>query len=157
MVVTISTAIGTASAVRTLSEATWKLGIALSKLDQDTRTVDTTVKNLAEEVKLLGNECDLLYAELEEVISKAEAGSPLPHDVDGRLWDCLATQVEVTRRTMQDIELFVKNVAGEQSLFIRQVQRQKKMDESRDQIASMRTKVCRHTNNLRTTLLVVIT
>lgn len=157
MVVTPFTAVGTASAVLALSKAAWKLGSCLSKLDQDTIIVDTTVKTLAGEVKSLGNECDLAYAELEEVVSQSETGSPLPYDVDGRVWNCLVTQVEETSRTMQELELFVNIVRGEESSFVGQVQRQRKLDKSKDQIASIRTKVCRHTDNLRITLLLINT
>lgn len=157
MVVTQFTAVGTASAVLALSKAAWKLGSSLSKLDQDTEIVDTAVKNLAGEVKSLSNECDLLYAELEEVVSKSETGSPPPYGVDGRMWNCLVTQVEETSLTMQELELFVKSTRGEESSFIGQAQRQRKLDQSRDQIASIRAKVCRQTDNLRTTLLLINT
>ncbi|KAF2815680.1 uncharacterized protein BDZ99DRAFT_376297 [Mytilinidion resinicola] len=157
MVITPLTALGTASAVLTLSKAAWRLGISLSRPDQDARIVDTTVKDLAEEVKSLGNECDLVYAELEEVVSKSETGSPPPYDIDGRLWNCLATQVEDTSRTMQELELFVRSARGEESSFISNAQRQWKLDKIKDQITSLRTKVCRHTDNLRTTLLLINT
>lgn len=157
MVAIPSTAVGIVSAVLALSNAAWKLGISLSKLDQDTRIVHITVKNLAGEVKSLGNECDLVYAELNEVISKSETGPPPHYDVDGRIWNCLATQVEETNRTMQELELFIKSVRGEEPSFIGQAQRQKKLDKSKDQIASIRTQVCRHTDNLHTTLLLMNT
>jgi len=147
----------TASAVLALSKAAWKLGSSLSKLDQDTKIDDTTIKNLAGEVKSLGNECDLVYAELEEVASKSETGSPLPYDDDGRMWNCLATQVEETSRTMQELELFVKSVRWEGFSFVDHAQCQRKLDKGNGQIASIRTKVCRHTDNLRTTLLLINT
>lgn len=157
MVVTQFSAVGTASAVLELSKAAWKLGSSLSKLDLDTIIVDTTVRNLAVEVKSLGNECDLVYAKLEEVVSKSETGSPQPYDVDDRMWICLATRVEETSRTMQELELFVKSVRVEESSFIGQAQRQRKLDQSKGQIASIRTKVCRQTDNLRTTLQLINT
>jgi hypothetical protein len=157
MVVAPFIAVGTASALLALSKAAWKLGSSLSKLDQGTQIVDTTVKNLAGEVKSLSNECDLIYAELEEVVSKSKTGSPPPYDVDGKMWNCLATQVEETSLTMQELELFVKSIRGEESSFIGQAQRQRKLDKSMDQITSIRTKVCRHANNLRTTLLLIKT
>ena len=157
MVVTPFTAVGTASAVLALSKTAWKLGSSLSKLDQDTKIIDTMVKNLAEEVKSLGNEYDLVYAELDEVVSKNETGSTLPYDVDGRIGNCLIMQVEETSRTMQDLELFIESVGGEESNFVGQVQRQRKLNKSKDQIASMRIKVDRHTNDLRTTLLLINT
>ena len=157
MVVTPFTAVGTASAVLALSKAAWKLGNSLSKLDEDTKIVDTTVKNLAGEVKSLGNECELVYAELEEVSSKSETGSPLPYDVDGRIWSCLVTQLEETSRTIQELELFVKAVRGEESNFIGQPQRLRKWDKIKDQIANIRIKVCWHTENWRTMLLLINT
>lgn len=153
MVVTPVSAADTASAVLALSKAAWKIGSSLSKLDQDTTIVDTTVKNLVEDVKSLGNECDLVFAELEEVVSKSETGSPLPCGVNGNMLNCLVTQVDETRRTMQELELFVKSARGEESSFIGQAQRQRK----KDQIASIRTKVCTHTDNLRTILLLINT
>lgn len=159
MVVTSLTAADMASAVLALSKAAWKLGSCLSKVNQDNiKLVDITVQSLAEEVKSLGNECDLVYAELEDDINrKVEAGSSLPYyGDDSRIWDCLAMQVEEAGRTMQELELFVKNARGEaESSFISQAQRQRKLDESEDQIASIRIKVRRHTDNLRTTLLLI--
>lgn len=154
MGVTPFTAVGTASAVLALSKAAWKLGSSLSNLHQDTRIVDTTIRNLAEEIKSLGNQCDLAYAELEEIVSKSETGSPPPYDIDGRIWNCLATQVEETSRTIQELELFAKSFRGEKSSFIGQARRQRG---SKDQIAGIRTKVCRHTENLRSTLMLINT
>ncbi|KAF8846620.1 hypothetical protein BDZ45DRAFT_734130 [Acephala macrosclerotiorum] len=157
MVATPFTAVGTASAVLALSKVAWKLGSSLSKLDQDTRIVDITVRDLAGEVKSLSNKCDLVYAELEEVVNKSEAGTTSSYDVDGRMWDCLATQVEETSRTMQELELFAKSAEGEANSFTGQAQRQRKLDKSKDQIASIRTQVCKHTDNLRTTILLINT
>lgn len=56
---------------------------------------------------------------------------------------------------MQNLEQYIKSVRGEESSFVSQVQRQRKLDKSKDQIASIRTKFCRHTDNLRTTLLLI--
>jgi hypothetical protein len=151
------TAVGTSAAVLTLSKAAWKLGISLSNLDQDSKTVDTAVKVLAEEVKAFGNECDVVYAELEEVVGKSGTGLTPPYDVDGRLWECLAMQVEETNRTMQELELFVKNVRGKESRFIGHSQRGRKLDKSKDQIANITTNVRRHTGNLRITLVLINT
>lgn len=157
MVVTaLTTAVGMAPAVLALSKVAWNLGSSLSKLEQDTKPVDTAVQSLAGEVKSLGNECNLVYAELKEGVSKnKKTGSPPPYDHDDRIWKCLAMQVEDTGRTMQELELFVKSARGDESSFISQAQRQKKLDTSKDQIASIRTQVGRHTDNLHTTLLII--
>lgn len=147
-----------ASAMLALSKAAWKLGSFLSNVNQDIKLIDTTFQNLAGEVKSLGNECDFVYAELEDVISsKGETGSPPPYyDDESRMWDCLAIQVNDIGRMMQELELFVKAANGEvQSSLISQAQRQRKLDESGDQIASIRIKVRHHTDNLHTMLLLI--
>ncbi|KAI9768680.1 MAG: hypothetical protein M1835_006823 [Candelina submexicana] len=81
-----------------------------SSIHHSTSIVDTTVRNLAEEVKSLGSECDLLYAEFERIVSKSETGSPPLNNVDGRIWNCTATQVEEPSRTIQELEFFVRSV-----------------------------------------------
>ena len=154
MVVTPFVAAGVAPAVLALSKTAWKLGSSLSKLDQDTKIAGTVVKSLTREIKALGNECDLVYAELEEVIGKGEVGLPPPYNVGGRIWSCLATQVEEASRTMQDLELYVADVRGMTSSSIGQAQR-KTLEDSKDQVASFRTKVSWKTDNLRTTLLMI--
>ena len=150
-----STGAGIASAILALSKQTWKLGTSLSKLDQDNSIVNTALKDLADEVKSLGNECDLVYAELEEVVSKGGTVPPLPDDVDGRIWGCLVAQVEETTRTTQELDLFVKSVRGEESNFIGQTQRQRQLDQSTDQIADMRTKISSNSDHLHTMLLLI--
>jgi len=152
-----SAAVGTASAILGLSKEAWTLGISLSKLDQNTRLVDTTVRNLAGEVKSLGNQCDLVYAEVEGGLRRSEAGSPLPHDVDSRMSNCLAIQVEEASRTMQELELFVVNLTGQEARFIDQAQRQRWLDQSKNQVANIKTRVCRHRDNLHTTQLLINT
>ncbi|KAI9689595.1 MAG: hypothetical protein M1822_010247 [Bathelium mastoideum] len=155
MAVAPSTAVGAASAVLALSKGAWKLGNSLSKLDQDTETVDTIVEDLAGETKLLGNECDLIYAALEKVVGKGEIGLPTSYDVNGRMWSCVATQAEEASRTVQDLELFATHVEGNEPNSTGRAQRQRKLDNGQNQIASFRTKVCWHTDNLHTTLLLI--
>jgi hypothetical protein len=151
------TAVDAASAALGLSKAAWKLGSSLSKLDQATTIVDTTVNNLAGDVRSLANECDLAYTELEEGVRNSETGTPPSYLVDGRLWNCLATQVDEISRTLQELELFVTSIREENSSLIGHSQRQRRLDKSKDQIASSRTKICRHTYNLHATLLLITT
>lgn len=145
-----------ASAILGLSKAAWKLASSLSTLEPNSIIVDTTVRNLAREVRSLGNECDLVYAELEDVVGKTETGPP-PYDVDGRMWNCLATQVEETGRTLQELELFVANAGEEAYASIGNRHRQRGVDQGRDQIGSVGARICRHTHNLHATLLLINT
>ena len=104
----------TASITLALSKTAWRLGISLSKLHQDTNNLDTTVENLAGDVKSLSNQCDLVYTKLEDIASKDNTVSPPAyHFVDGRMWNCLAVQVEETSGTIQELDLYMKNVLGE--------------------------------------------
>jgi hypothetical protein len=148
MVVIPSSAVGTASAVLTLSQAAWKLGSSLSKLDQEAKAVDGVMQNLAESVKTLGHECDLLYAELDEAIKKSEMRSLLPDDVNGRMWQCLGTTVEETTRTMQELQLLVKNVRGGEEDSMGQSPRQWKLHQTKPYIARIKAQICGHSDNL---------
>jgi hypothetical protein len=151
----MSAAAGLVFAVLGLSKGAWRVGIALSNLDEDVEVVGSTVKNLAGEVKSLGVESDLVYATLEELNRKSEAGLPLAHHIDNRVWDCLVAQVDEGCRTIQELELYVKIVRGEETKFIGQAQRLRKLDKSKDRIANAMTRVARHIENFRFTLLLI--
>lgn len=151
---TPSTAAGTTAAVLALSKRAWKLGIALSKLEQDADVVDTATRILTEDVKSLVIDCDLVYSELETVLSNSETGPARLYDVDDRIWGCLDMQMEEASHTMQELELYIESYK-ETFQFISQAQREKKLSEIKLQIASIRSNVCRHAENLRTTLLLL--
>lgn len=145
------------SAVLALSKAAWKLGTSLSKLDRDTKTTDTVLTSLVSEVQSLGNECDLVYAEVDEVISKSDIGVSWPSDVDGRLWNCLVAQVEETGGTMQELERLIKSWRGDEANVIGQAHRHRKLDTRRNQIARIRIKVVGHIDNFRILSLLINT
>jgi hypothetical protein len=147
----------TVSATLALSKIAWRLGISLQKLHQDRNIVDTTVEYLAGDVKSLSVQFDLVYAQLEGIVSNENAASPPRCQVvDGRMWDCLTSQVGEIGETIQELEAFVKNFVEELS-FTSQGQLQGKLENSKDQIASLRRKVCAHTDGLRITLLMTNT
>jgi ABC-type transporter Mla subunit MlaD len=142
-----------AASVLALSKTAWRLGITLSKLDYDTKTVNNAIQDLAGDVKSLSNECDVVYAKLEEVLGKSSNESALHHNVDARIGDCLASEVQDASRTIQELELFLSSLRGRKP-FIGQAQR---LNESKDQVAKFRTEVCGHTDNLRITLVLINT
>jgi hypothetical protein len=151
------TAAGTAADMLTLSKAAWKLGGFLAKLDQDAGVIEPTVKALAAEAKSLSTECDLVHSELEEVASKFETGITPPYNVNARIWNCLAAQVEETRRSIQELEQLVQDLRADNSIPVGQAQRQLNVDEDKVRIAEIRTQVCRHTANFQTVLLLIKT
>ena len=146
---------GIASAVHALSHAAWKTGSWLSKLDTGTQNADSMIKFQAADVRSLGNECDLVYAELEEVFGKRETEPLLPFDVNDRVWKCLATQVEESYRIIQELQLLMQSVKEADSSPVSQVQNQKKLEKSQDQIMNIKTKVRRQTDSLRNILLLI--
>lgn len=153
---TQSIAVHTASAILRLSKVAWKLGVLLTKLDYDSNQVDTTIKNLSDDVKSLSVECDLVYAEIEDGVRKHETGA-IRHSDDDGLWSCIALQVDDADHTMQELELLIQNIRGGDRDLTNQVQLQRVLEESGIQITSVATKICRHTDVLRTVLLLVIT
>lgn len=155
MVVDPVTAAGTISSVFDLAKVAWKLGSSLVKLYQGTKCVDDTVEKLAGEVKSLGNECDLVHAELEEVVKGSKNGEPSPYDLEDRLWKCLDTKVQECSQTIQALSVLVRDIAEKASGFIGQAQRQMRLNKNRDNLEKIRGRVRTHTDGLRTTLLVI--
>jgi len=144
-----------APAILSLSKRAWKLGAAISKLDQYSEVTDTTVTVLTESVKSFGNECDLVYAELEMAMGSRDAGSPLLHYVDAKTWYCLETQAKETSQTMHELEAFVERIGSEQSYFIGRAQRPLTLSQNKKDIGGVQIRLCRHTDNLRTILLLI--
>lgn len=146
-----------ASATLLLSKQAWKLGISLSKLEQNAELVGTTAKVLIEDVKALGFESDLLYAELEEALSKSETDPRLIYRVNDRVWSCLEQQVEEIGRTIRELGDFIKSIRGQGFHPTNYNQRKRKQDEMEEEIAHFRIGVCRHTDNLQAILLTINT
>jgi hypothetical protein len=143
MPVTISMAAASiAPEVLALSKRAWKLGAALSKLDQYVQVANTTATVLTETVKSLGNECDLVYAELESAMSGGEAGSPLLHHNDATTWHCLEMHTKETGRTLNELEAIVR-------------ERPQTLIQTNANAEGIHMRLCRHTDNLRTILLLI--
>lgn len=126
----MSTTVATTSAVLALSKAAWRVGLSLSTLNEDADIIGSAVQDLAAEVKELGIGCDQAHATLEEVADKKTTASPAIQTADDTLWACLAVQVDEASRMIQELELFINIVRGEETRFIGQAQRLRKLDKS---------------------------
>lgn len=152
MVITTFTPTGTSSTVLGLSKASWRVAISISKFDHVDKIIESTVKDLGEELKSLGNECDLMYDKLEGVANKSEVGSPPPYDVDDKIWKRLATQVEEASAAVRELEHFIKSLREQESPYgapFDEGERLMRSDKSKRTIAQFRTEIWRHTENLR--------
>ena len=145
----------TASAVLALGQAVWRVQSSLSTLNEDPDILELRTEDLKRELKSLGAECDLAYAVLDEVVDKRRTASATTQSVDGRLWDCLSMVVEEATTTLQELESFLKIVRGEETRFIGQAQRLRKLDKSKESFAITRTRASRHVDELRLTLLLI--
>jgi hypothetical protein len=154
-VTSMSAILATSSAVLTLSKAAWSVGLSLSTLNEDADIVGSAVQDLAAEAKTLGIECDQAYNTIRQVADKEATSPPSTQISDDTPWDCLAIQVDEALRMIQELEHFIKIVRGEDSRFIGQSQRLRKLDKSKEKIAHTRTKVTRHIIDLRFTLLLI--
>jgi hypothetical protein len=154
------TPVDTASAVLVLSKATWRLGTSFSKLDHDVKPVDSALKNLAEDIKSLSTECDLIYAKLDKLAGRGSNDSSLPYDGDGRMFECLTLQVREASQTIQELEQFARSVRmgkAEETSLVYHSQHLMQLNKSRDQIEERGHDVRRHTDSLRITLLLIQT
>lgn len=145
------TATSIATSVLTSSNAASKLGLAISKLDQEIKLAHLALNELAEEVRFLSNQCDLLHAELQKAAATDTTEPSPPSDIVARTWICFAAQVEEIHGTIHEgerlIETFKENYPGSPKY-------RWDPSQSKDQIVTITSHVCRHTNSLRTSVLI---
>ena len=148
-------AVDVAASVLSISEAAWKLATSLSRLSQHARYVDTTIQDLAGDVKSLSNQCNLVYAEIEAGASKSRIESPTARDASERIWGCLEAQVEEIGRTMQELNSFIGNKEEEKSANNAKAHHPWKANNRQEHVVRIGTKVRRHNDNLHTTRLLI--
>lgn len=149
------TAVGTAAAVLQLAQAAFSLGKAVYQLYTDTKVVDETVKSLIAELNSIGTTCELVHQEIEPILRQPKSGSNSTYDEDGRLWRCIAAEVERVKQTLHDFEGIVERVKEESRLFFTQTTRQVKLNTAKDKMLILRQRIGTHTDCLQTILLTV--
>ncbi|KAI2483271.1 hypothetical protein Ptr902_05588 [Pyrenophora tritici-repentis] len=153
----MSTPVNTSAAILALSKVAWRLSISLSNLISDAKPGHAALLNLTGEVGLLGNECYQIHLKLQEIANNTETGSPPPYDGDGRIWASLATQIHETSQTIQELESFEKGFRVEKREDSSLVSQPGQLGKNEDKIEEMENSVRRHSDNLRTTLLLIQT
>ena len=151
----IPTAADTASAVQALGIAAKRLGDSFYQLDQESDGVFSAIRNLAVEVQSLGEECELINDRLAKVLHKSDRGSTFPSDLNVRIWNSIAAQVQETGQTLQNLELDLRGSQEEPLSASSQAAYPNETNNGQDQITIIRAKVERHGENLRTTLLLI--
>jgi hypothetical protein len=142
----ISTHAATASTLLALSKAVWRVVEALPALKEDFDILGFTVDELAAEIKSFGLQCESAHATLEE----RDTAQSVP-GVDKRLWDCLAMQVDEASRTIQVLELFIKNIRREETRCLGTGQ----LEKSKEITATTKARVVRHVDDLTFTMILI--
>ena len=140
------------SAVLALRQTAWELGFAISKLNNDAYSIGTSARHLADQVQSLRTECDLLHSEL-EVIHKNGTGSGLYNDSDNTMWHCITTHAQEAQQTTQELGSLIQST--EEGRFRRATQGN--LESSRAHVENIIRRICRHTNIMRTTHLLIAT
>ncbi|KAH7073058.1 hypothetical protein BKA63DRAFT_56665 [Paraphoma chrysanthemicola] len=140
-----------------LGKTAWKVGITLSNLDDNIETNGFAVTDLTEDVKSLGNVCDVAYARLEDVRKRNDARSILPAELIHRIWACFAAQVDATSHAIEELNQFVRFVRGENTETIGQAQCTRRLEKSSKQLPDPRTNIGRHAESLSVALQLIIT
>jgi hypothetical protein len=143
----MSTHTAISSAVFALSRVTWRIGDFLPALKQNSDIPDSAVGDLIAEVKSFGRRCESAHATLQERVEQKETTHSV-HTVDNVLWDCIAVQVDEASRTLQELELFIQDVRGEETRRIAAGH----LDKGKE-MATTRTRVVRHIDDLYFTML----
>ena len=154
---TTSTAGAISIAILALSKTAWKLGSALSKLSQEHDLSGNNIKDLADGVRSLGNECDNVYAELEELVGSNDSRLPWPDEVDGRIWNCLALQIEESNAIFRELDKAIMILRGRNPDFVGQAHHRRLFDDTYDPVENFRACVLSITRNLHVTFLVIQT
>lgn len=149
--------LSTVSSVHSLGKTAWRIGTSLQQLDQNAQIFDVPVKNLNDETRALGADCDHLYAELDRVVRKSETGSLEHDDVHAKVWTCLASQVEDIGCTLHELEQFIRGIRVEGNSYIVQFRRPSTQNSGRDLLGNIRENLSRLSQSLRITLLLVQT
>ena len=96
-----------ASAAGTAKGA-WSVGVALQNFCSDVKSFNQTARGMVQEVRALGNACNLVDTRLRSIVQEFESEIKRPNQ-DVSLWDCIKTQLSECE---QSIEQLQASIAG---------------------------------------------
>lgn len=139
-----------------LAKPAWDIGDALRNFIAQAKDVDKTVTELQSEAKGLGNACDVVREQLEEL--RDHYGNDFTQHVRGKahedpLWTSFSSELAAIKRTMRK---FTKTLAGlneEKSSFVGKAWKQHHLDNKTTEIAELRHRVHAHTGALQMVML----
>ncbi|KAK5113428.1 hypothetical protein LTR85_010856 [Meristemomyces frigidus] len=150
------TILHTVTAFAGVAKNLYDLGTGLYGFIDDTKHVDTTVYNLAQELQTLGDTCATIEAELKTAeqhygakqnISLGPLGT-----TDALFWKSLKHQVQACQKTAQDLEGLLKSVQQDNKNFAKQALRQISLNLKTKEFEAIRKRVHTHAASLQMSL-----
>ncbi|EMC96115.1 hypothetical protein BAUCODRAFT_25055 [Baudoinia panamericana UAMH 10762] len=141
-------ALGAASACIHFAKFAWSVGDALYKLVSDTRYINETVASLAREVKGLGDACNLVHQELDDVLRTSSGGANEQYDKGERLWRSVGSAIGACEETVKQLQRIVDDVKQEHEGFLRQAGRQIRLNTHNEEMEAIRKRISTHTQSM---------
>jgi len=162
-----------------IAQDAWTVGQTLWKFAHDTKRVDETVANLASEARQLGDTCDLVEWQLEDLVPLYNGGSGRQerreNSLDGnatrqkalaserprQLLSNLSTQLSECEKAVESLDAAIEPVRRNRSNIITQAWRQIRLHMTKGDIQETRFciashKSASHKSALHTTLLTIV-
>ena len=142
--------------VGNLAKSAWGVGESLRTFVGQAKDVNNTVVDLLSEAKGLGNACDVVRKQLEEL--RDEYGSGFANYVQGEahedpMWTAFSSELGAIRRTMKRFRKSLEGLDEEKSSIVGKAWKQYNLDSKAPEIAELRSKVRSHTAALQMVML----
>lgn len=139
-----------------LAKYAWDIGEGLHVFISQTKVVDATARNLAAEVRGLGDACDTVNRQVQGLI-EAYGGSNVEEAVqfhdDSSFWKCFNTQVVDCERTIGHLSKAIESSTQGGTSVASRTLRQIKLNMNAAEIGSTRERIRSHTASLQMILL----
>lgn len=126
----------------------WKLGKAISKVEQ-------TVRNLAAEVDAVSQACNLIDQEIKGVLPNRGAELGEKYDEDDTLWRTVTLQLIATKATVHDLQVIVGEDGNESKDIFKKASKQLHLNRNRDELEAIKHRIQVHTQSLQMALQMV--
>ncbi|KAK3625480.1 hypothetical protein LTR56_020380 [Elasticomyces elasticus] len=149
------TALSTAAAAFQIGQMAMDMGNYLYKLGKAISKVDQTVSSLAVEAEALYQACNLISQEIKGVLPAPGLKNERPYDEDGSLWRSVTLHLMDTRVTVGDLQQVVGDDTEESKDFFQRARKQMHLDKNKDELESIRRRLHTHTQSLQMALQMV--
>ena len=129
-------------------------GLALHQFVRETRNVNATVRELAFEIKSLGNACRVVHEQLQILAGQYELQENGENE-QAPISASIQKELESCQKTLNTLRSSLVDVRGKTSNFVKQGWRQFKLNMKQDEIVAIKSRVQSHTSALQVCLLVM--